>query len=41
VAHAERKLGIKLDESTPDGRIFLKEEHECLAACTGAPNDDG
>jgi NADH-quinone oxidoreductase subunit E len=37
VAHAERKLGIKLDESTPDGRIFLKEEHECLAACTGAP----
>jgi NADH-quinone oxidoreductase subunit E len=35
--HAERKLGIKLDESTPDGRIFLKEEHECLAACTGAP----
>ncbi len=37
VAHAERKLGIKLDESTPDGRIFLKDEHECLAACTGAP----
>ena len=37
VAHAERKLAIKLDESTPDGRIFLKEEHECLAACTGAP----
>ena len=20
-----------------DGRIFLKEEEECLAACTGAP----
>ena len=37
VEHAERKLGIKLDESTPDGRIFLKDEHECLAACTGAP----
>jgi NADH-quinone oxidoreductase subunit E len=37
VAHAERKLGIKLDESTPDGRIFLKREEECLAACTGAP----
>ncbi len=37
VKHAERKLGIKLDESTPDGRIFLKDEHECLAACTGAP----
>ncbi len=37
IEHAERKLGIKLDESTPDGRIFLKDEHECLAACTGAP----
>lgn len=37
VAHAERKLGIKLNESTPDGRIFLKREEECLAACTGAP----
>lgn len=37
VAHAERKLGIKVNESTPDMRIFLKEEHECLAACTGAP----
>ncbi len=37
LAHAERKLGIKLNESTPDGRIFLKQEEECLAACTGAP----
>ena len=37
VGHAERKLGIKVGESTADGRIFLKEEHECLAACTGAP----
>lgn len=37
VAHAERKLGIKLGESTPDRRIFLKQEEECLAACTGAP----
>jgi NADH-quinone oxidoreductase subunit E len=37
VAHAEKKLGIKLNESTPDGRIFLKREEECLAACTGAP----
>ncbi|HZO24020.1 MAG TPA: NAD(P)H-dependent oxidoreductase subunit E [Steroidobacteraceae bacterium] len=37
VAHAERKLGIKLNQSTPDGRIFLKQEEECLAACTGAP----
>jgi len=37
VAHAERKLGIKLGESTADRRIFLKREEECLAACTGAP----
>jgi NADH-quinone oxidoreductase subunit E len=37
LAHAERKLGIKVGESTPDGRIFLKQEEECLAACTGAP----
>ena len=35
--HAERKLGIKVGESTPDQRIFLKKEEECLAACTGAP----
>jgi len=37
IAHAEQKLGIKLGESTPDGRILLKREEECLAACTGAP----
>ncbi len=37
VAHAEKKLGIKTGESTPDGRIYLKCEEECLAACTGAP----
>jgi NADH-quinone oxidoreductase subunit E len=37
VAHVERKLGIRLGESTPDGRIFLKREEECLAACCGAP----
>jgi NADH-quinone oxidoreductase subunit E len=37
VAHAEKKLGIRLNESTPDRRIFLKEEEECLAACNGAP----
>ncbi|MDF3019156.1 MAG: dehydrogenase [Steroidobacteraceae bacterium] len=37
VSHCEKKLGIKLGESTPDGRIFLKKEEECLAACTGAP----
>ncbi len=37
VAHVERRLGIRLGESTADGRIFLKQEEECLAACTGAP----
>ncbi len=37
VAHTEKKLGIKLGESTPDGRIYLKKEEECLAACCGAP----
>ncbi|HYW77886.1 MAG TPA: NAD(P)H-dependent oxidoreductase subunit E [Gammaproteobacteria bacterium] len=37
LAHVERKLGIKVGESTPDGRIFLKREEECLAACSAAP----
>lgn len=37
VAHIENKLGIVTGESTPDGRIFLKREEECLAACCGAP----
>ncbi len=37
VAHVEKKLGIRLGESTSDRRIFLKREEECLAACTGAP----
>ncbi len=37
LVHIERKLGIRVGESTPDGRIFLKQEEECLAACCGAP----
>jgi len=37
VGYVERKLGIKTGESTADGRIYLKREEECLAACTGAP----
>ena len=37
VKHCEKKLGIRLGQSTTDGRIFLKQEEECLAACTGAP----
>jgi NADH-quinone oxidoreductase subunit E len=37
VDHVENKLGIKLGESTADGRIYLKVEEECLAACAGGP----
>ncbi len=37
VRHCEKKFGIKLGESTPDGRVYLKKEEECLAACCGAP----
>jgi NADH-quinone oxidoreductase subunit E len=35
--YVEKKLRIKVGESTPDGRFYLKKEEECLAACTGAP----
>ena len=37
VAYTEERLGIRLGETTPDGRITLVREEECLAACTGAP----
>ncbi len=37
VDHVENKYGIKLGESTSDGKIFLKVEEECLAACSGGP----
>ncbi|MEO7430499.1 MAG: NADH-quinone oxidoreductase subunit NuoE [Dokdonella sp.] len=37
VRHCEEKYGIKLGDSTADGRIYLKREEECLAACCGAP----
>jgi NADH-quinone oxidoreductase subunit E len=37
VRHVENKLGIKLGETTADGRITLKLEEECLAACAGGP----
>lgn len=37
VQHCEKKLGVKLGGSTADGRIYLKKEEECLAACCGAP----
>ena len=35
--HVQGKLSIKPGETTSDGRIYLKQEWECLAACTGAP----
>ncbi len=37
LAHIEKRLGIRPGQSTPDGRIYLKPEEECLAACAGAP----
>ena len=37
LAHIENRLGIRTGESTPDGRFYLKQEEECLAACCGAP----
>ena len=37
VDHVENKLGIKIGESTEDGKIYLKKEEECLAACAGGP----
>ena len=36
VKHLENRLGIRLGETTADGRFTLKEA-ECLAACGGAP----
>jgi len=37
VDHVEEKLGVRLGESTGDGKVFLKREEECIAACCGAP----
>ena len=37
LGHIEKRLGIKVGESTSDGKFHLKKEEECLAACTGAP----
>ena len=37
VEHLKHKLGIELGESTEDGKFYLKQEEECLAACCGAP----
>lgn len=37
LAHIEKKLGVKAGESTADGKIYIKLEEECLAACAGGP----
>lgn len=37
LAHVEKRLGIKVGQSTADGKCYLKSEEECLAACCGAP----
>lgn len=35
--HLEKRLGIKVGETTEDGLITLLETGECVAACDGAP----
>ena len=37
IKHLEKKLKIKVGMTTSDNRIYLKDDIECLAACTGAP----
>lgn len=37
VAHVEKRAGCRTGETSPDGRLYLKREEECLAACAGAP----
>ncbi len=37
IEHLQTRLGVRLGESTPDGKFYLKREEECLAACCGAP----
>lgn len=36
IAHCEKKLGIKVGETTPDGAVTLRTA-ECLASCGTAP----
>lgn len=36
VEHLQKRLGVKVGETTTDGRFTLRET-ECLAACGGAP----
>ena len=37
LSHIEKKLNIKVGQSTADNKFYLKDEVECLAACNGAP----
>jgi NADH-quinone oxidoreductase subunit E len=37
VAAVEKHLGIRTGGSTADGKFYLKQEEECLAACNNAP----
>ena len=37
VNYIEKKLKVKIGESTRDNKFYLKNEMECLAACNGAP----
>jgi len=37
IDHLERRLGIKVGETTADGLITLLVTGECIAACDGAP----
>lgn len=37
VDHLKDRLGIDLGETSADGKFYLKQEEECLAACCGAP----
>ena len=37
LSHIEKKLNIKVGESTKDNCFYLKDEIECLAACNGGP----
>lgn len=36
LAHLEKKLGIKMGETTPDG-MFTLQQSECLGACADSP----
>ena len=37
LSYIQKKLDVDVGESTDNGKFFLKQEEECLAACTGAP----